>query len=136
MTRFLSGAVGEDVTLSVERWSFYDALAKRHGVTVAAVMTEVLRRYAAADPAGRERALTPAVAPAVEIATTEAAAAEPQLPRVRVSDVHDRVVELLDTGLSDGKVAKVIGVSQPTLSRYRREVLQRPSNGIRIGAVS
>jgi hypothetical protein len=136
MTRFLSGAVGEDVTLSFERWSFYDDVAKRHGVTAAAVMTEVLRRYAAADPAGRERALVPAVARAAESAPTEPAASEPRRPRVRVGDVHDRIVELLDAGLSDRKVAIDVGVSQPTLSKYRRDVLQRQSNGIRIGTVS
>lgn len=103
MTRFLSGAVSEDVTLGEKYWRFYDELAKQHGVSIGDVLAEVLRQYANLDPAVRRKALTP--------------------KRFDPSQHSDTIGRLNRAGWSDNRIAEHLGCGQPVVSRYRRDVL-------------
>jgi hypothetical protein len=103
VTRFLAGAMAEQVTVGEKHWRFYDELAKQHHVTIADVMAEVLRQYADLDPKVRARALTPKrFDPAQHSAT---------------------IIRLNAAGWSDNRIADHLGCGQPTISRYRANVL-------------
>ncbi|MGU3409140.1 hypothetical protein ACLBWP_03450 [Microbacterium sp. M1A1_1b] len=120
MTRYMSGAISEAVVLAPDRWRFYEALAAKHGVTPAQAMSEVLRRFAAADDDGRARALAGTTQPAV---TPRRRSTSP------TSRYHDQIVALLDEGKSDTTIARELGIGQVNVSRYRRLNLKRESNG-------
>lgn len=103
MTRYLAGAMAEQVTVGEKHWRFYDELAKQHHVTIADVMTEVLRQYADLDPSVRRRALTPK--------RFDAAAHQATISRLNAA------------GWSDNRIADHLGCAQSTITRFRTDVL-------------
>jgi len=103
MTRFMAGAMGEDVRLGERHWRFYEALAKRLHVSIPDVLAEVLRQYAELDPSVRRRAMTP--------------------KRRDLAPDADTIRRLNAAGWSDNRIASHLGCAQSTVTRYRGDVL-------------
>ena len=130
MTKYLSGAVVEEVHLAPRVHQHFRAIAIRHDVSVSDLLSEALRRVA-------DSKLPSAPATA---GVTQARAAVARPPRPKGHSLHnhrERVLELIEAGLSDSAIAKELGFAQPTVSAYRRNHLGVPSafrfNGHRAG---
>ena len=118
MTKYLAGAVVEEVHLAPRVHQHYRAIANRNGVSVVDLLSEALRRIATADPN-----LQPQATPTVEVSPKE------WLITVRRwRPEHDEVLRSAHAnGDTDPTIARSIGCSTQMVFQHRT-ALGLPAN--------